>query len=110
MHVLLDECVPREMRSELLDHAVKTVVEMVWAGTRNGTLLRRAISEFEVLLTVDQGVPYQQNIEGLAVALIIIKAPSNDINATGSSRDSTPNIFSTPCKENNRPTTMRVIE
>ena len=57
MYVLLDECVPREMRREPLDHAVKTVVEMVWAGTRNGTLLRRAISEFEVLLTVDQGVP-----------------------------------------------------
>ena len=80
MRVLLDECVPRKLRSELPGHEVKTVAEMKWAGTKNGALLRRAASEFEVLLTVDQGIPYQQNIEGLSLALVIIKAPSNDIN------------------------------
>ena len=80
MRVLLDECVPRNLRSELPNHDVKTVGEMSWAGTKNGALLRRAVLEFDVLLTVDQGIPYQQNIEGLSLALIIIKAPSNDIN------------------------------
>ncbi len=79
MRVLLDECVPRKLRSELPGHDVKTVAEMKWAGTKNGALLRRAASEFDVLLTVDQGIPYQQNIEGLSLALVIIKAPSNDI-------------------------------
>ena len=79
MRVLLDECVPRRLRSELPGHDVKTVAEMRWAGTKNGALLRRAASEFDVLLTVDQGIPYQQNIEGLSLALVIIKAPSNDI-------------------------------
>jgi len=79
MRVLLDECVPRKLRSELPGHDVKTVAEMRWAGTKNGALLRRAASEFDVLLTVDQGVPDQQNIEGLSLALVIIKAPSNDI-------------------------------
>ena len=80
MRVLLDECVPRKIRSELPGHAVKTVAEMKWAGTKNGALLRRAVSEFDVLLTIDQGIPYQQNIEGLSLALINIKAPSSDIN------------------------------
>ena len=80
MRVLLDECVPRKLRSELPSHNVKTVAEMKWAGTKNGALLRRAASEFDVLLTVDQGIPYQQHIESLSLALVIIKAPSNDIN------------------------------
>ncbi len=46
----------------------------------NGALRRRAATEFDVFLTVDQGIPYQQNLGGLSLALIIIKAPSNDIN------------------------------
>ena len=79
MRVLLDECVPRKLRSELPGHDVKTVAEMRWAGTKNGALLQRAASEFDVLLTVDQGIPYQQNLVGLPLALIIVKAPSNDI-------------------------------
>lgn len=80
MRVLLDECVPRKLRSELPNHDVKTVAEMKWAGTKNGALLRRTASEFDVLLTVDQGIPYQQNIEGLSLASVITKAPRNDIN------------------------------
>jgi hypothetical protein len=80
MRVLLDECVPRKLRSELPNHDVKTVAEMRWAGAKNGALLRRAALEFDVLLTVDQGIPYQQSMEGLSLALVIIKAPSNDIN------------------------------
>ena len=77
--MLLDECVLRKLRCELPGHDVKTVAEMRWAGTKNGVLLRRAASEFDVLLTVDQGIPYQQNLEALSLALIIVKAPSNDI-------------------------------
>ncbi len=80
MRVLLDECVPWKIRSELPSHDVQTVAEMGWGGTKNGALLRRAASEFHILLTVDQGIPYQQNIGGLSLALVIIKAPSNDIN------------------------------
>ena len=79
MRVLLDECVPRKLRGELPGHKVKTVAEMGWAGTKNGALLQRAASEFDVLLTVDQGILYQQNLAGLPLALIIVKAPSNDI-------------------------------
>jgi hypothetical protein len=81
MRVLLDECVPRKLRSELPGHDVKTVADMKWAGTKNGELLQRAASEFDALVTVDQGIPYQQNLAGIALALVIVEAPSNDIKA-----------------------------
>lgn len=80
MRVLLDECVPRKLRRELPGHDVKTVAEMGWSGTKNNALLRLAAAEFDVLLTVDQGIPYQQNLPGLDLALVIVRAPSNDIN------------------------------
>lgn len=79
MRVLLDECVPRKLRTELLGHDVRTVAEMKWTGTKNGDLLQRAATQFDALVTVDQGIPYQQNLAGIALALIIIHAPSNDI-------------------------------
>ncbi|MBM2804979.1 MAG: uncharacterized protein HW419_2872 [Deltaproteobacteria bacterium] len=79
MRVLLDECVPRKLRNELPGHDVKTVADVKWEGTKNGALLQRAGAEFDVLVTVDQGIPYQQNLSGIALALLIIVAPSNDI-------------------------------
>jgi predicted nuclease of predicted toxin-antitoxin system len=80
MRILLDECVPRKLRDELPGHDVKTVAEMGWAGTKNGVLLQCAAAEFDMLLTVDQGFPYQQNLASLPFAVVIINAPSNDIN------------------------------
>ena len=79
MRVLLDECVPRKLRTELPGHDVKTIAEVKWAGTKNGALLQQAAAEFDVLVTVDQGIPYQQNLAGITLALVIIMAPSNDI-------------------------------
>jgi hypothetical protein len=78
--VLLDECVPRRLRRELPGHDVRTVSEMGWSGTQNGLLLRSAAQEFDVFLTVDQGIEYQQNPVGLTLAIIVIVAASNDIN------------------------------
>jgi len=80
VRVLLDECVPRTLRRELPGHEVKTVAEMGWSGTKNSALLRLAAAEFDVFLTVDQGIPYQQDFAELDVALVIVRAPSNDIN------------------------------
>ena len=77
--MLLDECIPRRLRRELPGHEVRTVNEMGWSGVKNGPLLRRAAQEFDVFLTVDQGVEYQQNLLGLDLALIVMVATSNDI-------------------------------
>jgi Domain of unknown function (DUF5615) len=79
MRVLLDECVPRALRKELLGHEVRTVAEAGWAGVKNGELLQLAAKEFDLLLTVDRNLEYQQNFAGLALAVIIVHAPSNDI-------------------------------
>jgi len=78
MRILLDECVPRPLRRELSGHDVRTVREMGWAGKKNGELLAlMAGAGFEVLLTVDQNLRYQQNLTGSAVAVVVMVAPSN---------------------------------
>jgi hypothetical protein len=79
MRVLLDECVPRPLRAELSQHEVKTVAEVGWAGVKNGALLHLAAKQFDVLLTVDRNLEYQQNFSGLTIAIVVIVAPSNDI-------------------------------
>jgi hypothetical protein len=52
---------------------------MDWSGIKNGPLLHRAAQQFDVFLTVDQGVEYQQNPLGLDLAIVVMVAPTNDI-------------------------------
>ncbi len=78
MRVLLDECVPRPLRREFPGHVVRTLREMGWAGKRNGELLAlMAGAGFEVLLTVDRSLPYQQNLTAAGVAVVVMVAVSN---------------------------------
>ncbi len=79
MRLLLDESVPRRLRSHLPNHAVKTVVEMGWGGVKNGTLLRLAAGQFDAFITVDQNLPYQQNTTTLAIAVVVLAARSNTL-------------------------------
>ncbi len=79
MRVLLDECVPRALRKELPGHEVKTVGEAGWAGVKNGELLQLAAKEFDLLLTVDRNLEYQQNFSAVSIAVIVIHAKSNDV-------------------------------
>ena len=79
MRVLLDERVPRALRKELPGHDVKTVSEAGWRGVKNGGLLRLAAEEFDVLLTVDRNLEYQQNFSGLKLAVVVMETESNDI-------------------------------
>jgi hypothetical protein len=77
MRVLLDECLPRRLRNELVDHDVRTVPEMGWSGLKNGELLRRAEAEFDALLTIDQNLSRQQNITARRIAVVTLSASSN---------------------------------
>jgi hypothetical protein len=78
MRILLDECVPRRLRLELPGHDVRTVPEMGWCGKKNGELLQLMIGQtFEVFLTVDQNLRFQQNLQGAAVFVIVLVAASN---------------------------------
>ena len=79
MRVLLDECVPRALRDQISGHDVTTATEAGWAGVKNGELLRLAARRFDVLLTVDRNLEYQQNFSAAAIAVIVMHAPSNDI-------------------------------
>lgn len=78
MRILLDECVPRPLRRYLAGHDVRTIREMGWAGKKNGELLAlMAADGFEVLLTVDQSIRYQQNVAAAGVAVVVLVAATN---------------------------------
>jgi hypothetical protein len=80
MKILLDENLPHGLRHELVGHDVFTVAYMGWSGTKNGTLLARAPQAgFEAFITMDNGVPYQQNPATLPLSVVILSAPSNDM-------------------------------
>ena len=68
MRVLLDECVPKRLGGSLVGHAIRTVPQEGWSGKKNGELLAlMSAAGFEVLLTVDQGIPHQQNLRAVVV-------------------------------------------
>ena len=78
MRILLDECAPRPLKRELADYEIRTVVEMGWSGKKNGELLRLMNQEgFTILLTTDQNLRYQQNLEQASVAVVVLVARSN---------------------------------
>lgn len=80
MRVLLDECVPKRLGRELAGHAVRTVPEEDWSGKKNGELLGlMSAAGFEVLLAVDQGVRYQQNLQAAGIAVVVMFAASNQL-------------------------------
>jgi hypothetical protein len=81
MRLLLDESVPRRFRRALPAHSVKTAVEMGWSGVKNGKLLALAAAEFEAFITVDRNLPYQQNIATLPIAVVVLVARSNELQA-----------------------------
>jgi len=74
MRLLLDECVTRKLKNDLVGHQVSTVVEAGYGGLKNGALLRAAASKFDVLITVDQNLAHQQNIPSYQIAVVILIA------------------------------------
>lgn len=78
MKVLLDECLPRKIKHHLPGHECSTVPEAGWAGKKNGELLFLAeMSGFQVFLTLDRGVEYEQNLKGRAIAVILVSSTSS---------------------------------
>ncbi|HTK74922.1 MAG TPA: hypothetical protein VL371_06650 [Gemmataceae bacterium] len=80
MRILLDECVPRPLRRDLATHDVRTVQEMGWVGLENGELLHEMTDAgFDVFLTVDQNLRYQQNLREAGVAVVVLMAVRNKL-------------------------------
>jgi hypothetical protein len=75
--LLLDECIDRRFAKELAWHDVKTVPQMGWATKKNGELLALAETEFDVFITVDRNLSFQQNLPKFNIAVLILRAPSN---------------------------------
>ena len=79
MRILVDECLPRQLRLWLLaarpDWTVTTVQEAGWAAMKNGQLLRTANGAFDVLVTADKNMHHQQNFAGLSIAALVF--PTN---------------------------------
>ena len=81
MKLLLDESLPRDLATSFPDtFEIKTVAEMGWSGTENGELLSIAADAgFKALITVDKNIEYQQNLDTLPIAIIVLSAPRNTI-------------------------------
>lgn len=80
MRVLIDECLPRQIKNSFSRHDCQTVPRAGFAGKTNGELLSLAEqSGFEVLLTADKGMSYQQNLTGRKIAVLVIRARSNAV-------------------------------
>jgi hypothetical protein len=77
VRVLLDEQLPRHLARDLTGHWVRTVQQEGWAGLKNGELLQRAeASGFDVLVTADQNIEFQQNLSRARLGVIVLVARS----------------------------------
>jgi len=83
MKLLLDECVTRYLKPDLIGHDVFTAAEAGFKGLKNGELLRSAAGRFDVLITVDRNLQYQQNLSGLGIAILILACLSNSYKDLG---------------------------
>jgi len=77
MRILLDESLPRRLGEALASHSVTTVVEAGWSGVKNGKLLALAAERFDVFVTADQNLQYQQNLSALPLAVLVLRATDN---------------------------------
>jgi predicted nuclease of predicted toxin-antitoxin system len=70
VNILLDECVPLPLREILDQHSCQTAQQMGWKNIQNGELLDLAEGEFDLFITADQGVRYQQNLTGRRIRIL----------------------------------------
>ena len=80
MRILVDQCLPRQLATELIGHEATTVRAQRWLGLRNGVLLRSAVDAgFEVFITNDSSIEFQQNVKRIGIAVIAIEGFRNRI-------------------------------
>lgn len=80
MRVLLDESIPVDFARDLSALDAQTVIGLGWAGLKNGALLREAAGQFDVLVTMDKNLQFQQNLAAHDIGVVLIRAHSNRIN------------------------------
>jgi hypothetical protein len=75
--VLLDECVDWRLAREIVGHDVRTARQMGWTAIKNGELLALASKHFDVFVSVDRNLSFQQNLAAFQVGVIVLQARSN---------------------------------
>ena len=77
--VLLDECLPAQLKRDLSDHQVKSVRNQGWSGIKNGDLLALMKFRFDVFITADRNLEYQQDTHDIPVGIIVLEVFQNSI-------------------------------
>jgi predicted nuclease of predicted toxin-antitoxin system len=76
MRILFDQGTPVPLREHLTSHAVTTAFELGWSNLKNGDLLAAAETSFDLLITTDQQLRYQQNLTGRKLAILVLLTTS----------------------------------
>ena len=76
MRIVFDQGAPVPLRHHLALHSVQTAYELGWAALTNGELLAAAEKQFDLLITTDRNLRYQQNLEGRRLAILVLPTPS----------------------------------
>ncbi|MGL4608728.1 MAG: hypothetical protein ACRCYY_03440 [Trueperaceae bacterium] len=77
MKILFDQGVPVPLRKHLSEHQVFTAFEKAWSNLKNGEFLQKAESEgFDALVTTDQNLRYQQNLQERKIAIVVLMSTS----------------------------------
>ena len=74
MRILIDECLDWRLCRVLTEHDCASVNQMRWGGLSNGMLLQKAETEFDVFITGDTNLMFQQNIIGFNIAVVVLEA------------------------------------
>ena len=77
MKILLDECLDRRLLRKIKKYFVRTVPQQGWQGIKNGQLLSLAENEFDVFISTDRNLAFQQNLPKFNIAVIILHAQTN---------------------------------
>ena len=93
MKILLDECVPSPLRKLLAGHECYTAQEMGWKSIKNGELLALAEGKFDLFITADQGLAYEQNLRGRRIAI------SNSRQTSSVQSKPLPQNYATPSRQ-----------
>lgn len=80
MKIILDECLPQKLVAVIQGHEVTTVPKMGWAGVTNGKLLALIEKEFEVFVTADRNLAFQQNTKSLKIIVVVLHSKTNRFN------------------------------
>ena len=72
LRILIDECLDRRLAEDIPDAFVKTVPQMGWAGLTNGKLLHQAQDHFDIFITSDQNLSFQQNLNKFKIAVVVL--------------------------------------